>query len=125
MTGEVFDSGIFCPLCHSAPAMEIRFTSEGQCRAVCMVCLSTYELSRENSGGFTLSVHVPYEKIIGGTGETILKELENKILPDARLDVETRRQLRKLEALGVVEAFSKEKKAFWRVTQKGLEMLSE
>jgi hypothetical protein len=90
-----------------------------------MVCLSTYELSKENSNGFTLSLHVPYEKIIGGTGETILKELGSKMLPDARLDVETRRQLRKLEALGVVEAFSKEKKAFWRVTRKGLEVLGD
>jgi hypothetical protein len=120
----MFESDVFCPLCFAAPAMEIRFRRDGRGSAKCMACLTEYELRQSDDGeGFTFSVFVPRDKILGSTGESLLRALLDRMLPDQGLTVDTRRQLRKLEAMGLVDVTRDAQGAYWRITQRGHDIL--
>ncbi len=123
MTGEVFDTNIFCPLCYSAPGLEIQARPEGDFTGVCPVCLAKYTL-RKAQNKYNLEVSLPVDRLIGGTGVTILNNMVTSELSDQDLDRETRRQLHKLENLGLVRVAVRKKKAYWMITTNGLNYFS-
>jgi len=119
LTGEVFDTNIFCPLCYSAPGLEIHARSEGDFSGVCPTCLAKYTI-RKAQNKYNLKVSLPVDRLVGGTGIAILNNMVNSELSDQDLDRETRRQLHKLENLRLVRVAVRQKKAYWMITTNGL-----
>ena len=110
MAGEVFDTNIFCPLCYSAPGLEIQARPEGDFTGVCPVCLAKYTLRKAHKNKYNFEVSLPVDRLIGGTGVTILNNMVTSELSDQDLDRETRRQLHKLENLRLVRVAVRQKK---------------
>ncbi len=119
LTGEVFDTNIFCPLCYSAPGLEIQARPEGDFSGVCPVCLAKYTI-KAHQNKYNLEISLPVDRLIGGTGIAILNNMVTSELSDKNLDRETRRQLHKLENLRLVRVAVRKKKACWMITTNGL-----
>lgn len=118
------DSQIYCPMCFSSPAMEIEVDARGDAVAKCVNCFEEYRLVR-NGNGWEMHVSIPTERLIGRTGMAILKQLKASAIPDEELDKETRKQVQKLNSLGLVRPTRTSNKIVWELTNSGVYFIGE
>lgn len=126
MTG--YDSKLYCPHCSGGPALYVRVVDGKRMRAECPICVREYTLERDGDG-YRMTVTISMQELLGANVMTVLKLLvRSGRIPDAHLDKETRRQMQKLAALGLVRSVvqqnsEKGKEVFWEPTRKALSMV--
>ena len=125
MTGD-YDSRLYCPHCSGGPALYLWAENRGCLRAQCPVCGKRYSIKRQQDGSYTMTIVIPPSDLLGKNTEAVLHFIvETGAVWDDELDRDTRRQMRKLEELGLVRSgvrlLDGRKKFFWEPTRRGLE----
>ncbi len=123
MTEPASDSALYCPRCFCSPALELRTSREGFV-AVCLQCNAEYKIEMRNGEFVFQEFPVACEQILGQTGMALLRQLYKVGRFPDEADIETRRQLQKLQALGLVKAVkSSSRRIYWELTQAAIDML--